>query len=435
MGAEDRPVSAPVQPHTPIEQPQEPVYESPGVTDAWDTGGDPNQITATPVKTSQQLNNPTWEESHPEFQYPNPITEGRPLNTLQSAQNAFARKKYERDHLENQDHGVKGVLKEILSNFFEGLKQAKPGMGWKESLLLGGAGAGAGALNRTWNERRELDKLIPDLEKNVGQETQNALRNEQRQNYDTDNQFQRDRLIQQGQLAGDKAANSALTKLYSGKIFDPKNPAHIAMAKAARLDPTQMKAWDFSNPAQAKVNGQPFDYNRVTGEWDPSGLPESEKDKIVPVEFAVPGETNVDGTQKIRKFNVPQDRAASFVKDLQVAGVQADLARQRIAQGERRLALDEKQFGESQKQFQMTFGLRQKTFEAMEAARAKGDEVTAQKYQLELEKHDADLGKMRLAASKALTAGELTQSQYDNLMQTLQPASAGLMGAPGKVPK
>lgn len=121
----------------------------------------------------------TWEQRHPEFEYPNPVPAEGALSQLQSQQNALAKAKYQREHLENEDHGVKGFAKEILANFLEGLSHAKPGMGLLSSLALGGVGAGAGAINRTWNEQRGLDKLIPGLEKDVETETANALKNEQ----------------------------------------------------------------------------------------------------------------------------------------------------------------------------------------------------------------------------------------------------------------
>lgn len=143
-----------------------------------DNGGDTRQVTSTPIKTSQQLNDPSWEDRHPDFQFPHSADDA-PLTSQQSAENALAQARYKRAHPENEDHGVKGVLKELLGNFLTGLSQAKPGMGWKESLALGGVGAGAGALNRTWNEQRQLNQLIPTLEKDAKQETQNSLRNEQ----------------------------------------------------------------------------------------------------------------------------------------------------------------------------------------------------------------------------------------------------------------
>lgn len=136
----------------------------------------------------------TWEQRNPEFQYPHTVEEGGKLTGQQSAENSLAQARYRRANPQNEDRGVKGVLKEILGNFFEGLRHAKPGMGLKESLLLGGVGAGAGAINRTWNERRELDQLIPTLEKDVAMESQNSLRNEQISTIRRDDKRQQDDL-------------------------------------------------------------------------------------------------------------------------------------------------------------------------------------------------------------------------------------------------
>lgn len=153
--------------------------EPPGMTQPITTDTIASPINTGTISGTVSPKRATWEQQHPEFQYPNTVPEGGQLTGQQSAENSLAKARYQREHPENLDHGVKGVLKEILSNFFEGLKYAKPGMGLLQSLALGGAGAGAGAINRNWNEQRGLDKLIPQLEKDVEQETQQSLKNAQ----------------------------------------------------------------------------------------------------------------------------------------------------------------------------------------------------------------------------------------------------------------
>lgn len=90
-----------------------------------------------------------------------------PQSNYEQTKNALAMGQYDAQHPQNQDHGVKGFLKEMIGNFLTGLAETPRGANVKQALLLGGAGAGAGVLNRGWNERRVAEAALPQLEKNV----------------------------------------------------------------------------------------------------------------------------------------------------------------------------------------------------------------------------------------------------------------------------
>ena len=75
---------------------------------------------------------------------------------------------------QNEDKGVRGLLKEIAQNFLYSMAMAGQTGGnnpdWKQVLLGGGMGAGFGMLNRTWNEQRDAERRIPGLQNQVKQE-------------------------------------------------------------------------------------------------------------------------------------------------------------------------------------------------------------------------------------------------------------------------
>lgn len=197
---------------------------------------DGSGLTRDDVKSSKQ----TWEQKHPEFQYPNAPDDSGKLTSQQSAENALAKARYQREHLENQDHGVKGVLRELLANFAEGLSHARPGMGLLSSLALGGVGAGAGAINRTWNEQRNLDQYIPQLEHNVDQETTNAFTNEKTRTIRRDDQRADSELIRKQDKDIDTSAErkrrDVISQYNKLPAFDPNdadNADFVAAAKEA----------------------------------------------------------------------------------------------------------------------------------------------------------------------------------------------------------
>ncbi len=82
-------------------------------------------------------------------------------------QNALAQGQYDAQNPRNRDKGFKGALKEALQNFAFGLSHAQPGMGFWESMALGGTGLGMGIADRSANERRDAMRKLPMLQQNA----------------------------------------------------------------------------------------------------------------------------------------------------------------------------------------------------------------------------------------------------------------------------
>lgn len=115
----------------------------------------------------------------------------------------------------------------------------------------------------------------------------------------------------------DAQVGAAAKTLAGMQVFNNKNPAHIAIAKrAGNTDEqiAQMGSWDFKNPVKSVVNGETYQFDRNTGEWNPTNLP---KEPMVGLELTIPG-------QKPRVFNVPESKAAGIASSLQAAGMQIE---------------------------------------------------------------------------------------------------------------
>lgn len=92
-----------------------------------------------------------------------------PQNEYESSQEALRKNLYDIQNPQNKDKGVKGFLKEGLENFLFGLSHAKDGMGFWESMAMGGSGFGMGIANRGANERRAALRNTPLLQEAVKQ--------------------------------------------------------------------------------------------------------------------------------------------------------------------------------------------------------------------------------------------------------------------------
>lgn len=101
-------------------------------------------------------NNKYNEELKAALTYENPTT------PAEKKQNRLDELKFKAENPRNEDHGIKGFIKETLQNFFFGLSKAGgvPGISMGQALMLGGAGAGAGMLNRGWNEQRMAEDQL-----------------------------------------------------------------------------------------------------------------------------------------------------------------------------------------------------------------------------------------------------------------------------------
>lgn len=205
--------------------------------------------------------------------------------------------------------------------------------------LVGAAAGGIQAgTDRNYLEKQGDSRIMAKLRKEYGeaaedeqfQNKQNVLK-AQAATIPIDDANRKLQIENQRLNAIEQRKSTALGDIYKSKVHDKNNPAHRARAIQAGLDPDKMTSWDFSNPVTAKVNGQTWDYDRTTNSWNLSGLPESEKDKLVPLEISVPGETEIvngQTVQKVRKFNVPQSQAASLSASLQAAGMSIQAARE-----------------------------------------------------------------------------------------------------------
>lgn len=179
------------------------------------------------------------------------------------AENELARNQFIAQNPTNQDHGVKGFLKELAQNFFFGLSHAQPGMNVGQSLLLGGVGAGAGVANRSWNERRAAEGAIPQLQQQVDFDTQQAARKAQTANVaaqpadrdaerqrkaekdSADNDYKQARLgwdrEKQGQLSDLIAKRNAATSEYQKGMLQARIDSLAETATHNRATETQAK--------------------------------------------------------------------------------------------------------------------------------------------------------------------------------------------------
>ena len=105
----------------------------------------------------------TFTDLYPNFEDPYP----NPQNPQEEAANALARMQEQKRNPVNKDKGGKGLALELLENFLYGLGKTPAGASVGQALLLGGTGAGAGFINKGWNEQRAAEAAIPEPENDV----------------------------------------------------------------------------------------------------------------------------------------------------------------------------------------------------------------------------------------------------------------------------
>ena len=180
---------------------------------------------------------------------------------------------------QNEDKGVRGLLKEIAQNFLYSMAMAGQMGGnnpdWKQVLLGGGMGAGFGMLNRTWNEQRDAERRIPGLQNQVKQENdeRDAEINRnykivQTQNIGADNETAKDKLRQ-----SDERLFWQETAKYG---YDPNNPTMTQKKFTDKYG--QMPARAASNAKTVKVNGVTFE-RQADGSYREAGLPVEKRNK------------------------------------------------------------------------------------------------------------------------------------------------------------
>lgn len=110
----------------------------------------------------------------------------------------------------------------------------------------------------------------------------------------------------------------ALKQIVSLKHFDPKNPVHVERAKQAGLDTESLQGWDDRNPFTKKIGGREYQWDGTA--FKPVNVPDNEL-----VDYNV--ETlNADGTKTVKSFKVPKADAVKFATQLNVLGLQSELA-------------------------------------------------------------------------------------------------------------
>lgn len=171
-----------------------------------------------------------------------------------------------------------------------------------------------------WGEMQrdaEMAKLAPRLElykrRKAEQDAREKadldrkLQTRRLQDYDDDEKFRRDQL-QQG----------ALKQIVGLKHFDPNNPIHAEIARKAGRNPQDLVGWDDRNPFTKKIGGR--EYQWTGKEFKPVNVPDNEL-----VDYNV--ETlNADGTKTVKSFKVPKSDAVKFATQLNVLGLQSELA-------------------------------------------------------------------------------------------------------------
>lgn len=246
---------------------------------------------------------------------------------------------------------TQGLLTDPLTKAREELRQAqeiKPSP-WKDLAYAALQGFNNWANDRNdpvmgWNEAKAARKTalaqrkVDMLEKQREADTQDAYRRAQTTTIPIDDENKRLQIEASRQNAADRIQAAALNKLAGLLTVDNKNPALIQLAKTGGLSDEQIAKlgqYDFRNAQTFSINGQKFERNRITGEYELTGMPESEKDKIekLEIEVPIPGKFNSDGSPvtQTRVLNVPQSQAATILGQLQQARIQADFAQRRQA--------------------------------------------------------------------------------------------------------
>lgn len=266
------------------------------------------------------------------------------------------------------------------------------------SGMFDGTGAIPAAMDRNYMEKkadqRELSHLRPRLTQQ--QQAEDFQRDQQYKQGQIDdipinNELKQAEIDVRRQIAADRASGTAVTALYRGKYFDPKNPAHANLAKRAGLDPEMMKGWDDRDPKVKQVAGVTYRWDYGSQAFVPTNIPVDDSKTLTDYKVEMP-----DG--EVRTFKIAQKDAANFATQMHALGARLQ---QQESQFRRRLALDEQKFAQAKSQFERVHALRQQ-------AEARGDTKAAREY-VEM------LTKMALEAEKSRNEGELNDEQYDAL--------------------
>lgn len=119
----------------------------------------------------------------------------------------------------------------------------------------------------------------------------------------------------------ERIRQQALRNIANMKFFDPENPSHQELARAAGLDPSAMKRVDLRNPYLKEVDGIIYRYDSLKGAFVPTNLPANQAKRAVPY-------TLIDQSGRRMTFYVPSERAASMAQSMAMFGQRLQFQRQ-----------------------------------------------------------------------------------------------------------
>lgn len=190
---------------------------------------------------------PDVSAEYTEFELPYP----NPTSMYEQTQNALAKGTYDAQNPVNRDKGFKGALKEALQNFAFGLSHAQPGMGFWESMALGGTGLGAGLVDRSSNERREAMRNLPMLQQNAKIASDEQMRQKQMENMDADN-VARDAAAA-AKIERDKRDYDLKVKMTDWKIEDQSEYRRLEREKFEALKENRLDLYDLAVRRQIEI--------------------------------------------------------------------------------------------------------------------------------------------------------------------------------------
>jgi hypothetical protein len=204
--------------------------------------------------------------------------------------------------------------------------------GWAYGGLPGGIKAGT---DRNFfqkqadeNQRERLLPIVGDERARAKYEQDRQLEQAKIDDIPADNEIKKQQMEEQAATAKERQAGIALSRLTKLKYYNPKDAAHVKLAKAAGLDPQDLQGWDDRNPVEKTVAGVSYRLNRDTGDYEPTNLPKDESKTVTTYDVVMP-----NGER--RSFAVTQKDAAGFANQMSKLGVQIaarkELAKTNIA--------------------------------------------------------------------------------------------------------
>ncbi len=195
-----------------------------------------------------------------------------------------------------------------------------------------GRGIG-GTINPDWDENREKDQKLQELDeaderikKAALLESQLATQETNRKNVETDNALNAQKeasKLEDKEIERRRKSRNDFHR--NNKYFDPATATEAQKRQLAEFGetPESVGKYDFTNPKEKTVAGISYLFNPLTKSWDESNLPKDGSKAIV--EYAV---TDPD-TGVEYKYATTSEKAASLRNSLISAGLQIKAANER----------------------------------------------------------------------------------------------------------